>query len=268
MRLSKPKVLLFVAFIIVLFSLLIIPPYLHTMPDLELPIKKAIGFLENSNEPHALLWLDVIYRRFGIEEFADSVQRYDQVLNELPGEQLQLRVFRRIVDHDNPIQQRDLERFFGLDRLVVPALYCDRFGLSDDYVELLENNVNFGEYELTHILLALVWMRDNGCEVPLSDSSISNLYGANAALINSDHVVEDLELEAAAFLYLAEQGGFVQDFFIEQVIAAQNDDGGWSISGDDQEDSGWHPTVLGLLLLLHVEFPSSSYPPILSPISP
>ena len=268
MRLSKQKVLLFAAFVIVLFSLLIIPPYLHTIPDLELPIKKAIGFLELSNEPHALLWLDVIHRRFGIEEFTDSLQLYDQVLNELPGEQLQLHVFRRIVDHDNPIQQRDLERFVGLDRIVVPALYCDRFGLSDDYAELLENNVSFEEYELTHVLLALIWMQDNGCKVPLSDSSIKNLYRANAALINNDSFVEDLELEAAAFLYLAGQGGLVQDFFIERVIAAQNDDGGWCISGDRQDESNWHPTVLGLLLLLHVEFPSDSYPPILSPISP
>jgi hypothetical protein len=268
MRLGKQKVVLFVAFIVALFSLLIVPPYLHTIPDLELPIKKAIGFLELSNEPHALLWLDVIYRRFQIEEFADSLQRYDHILNELPGEQLQLNVFRRIVDYDNPIQQRDLERFAGLDRLVVPALYCDRFGISDDYAELLENNVSFGEYELTHVLLAVIWMQDNGCELPLSDSSIRNIYRANAALINNDSVVDDLELEAAAFLYLAGQGGLVQDFFIERVIAAQNGDGGWNISGDDKEDSGWHPTVLGLLLLLHVEFPLNSYPPILSPLSP
>jgi len=268
MRLGKQKVVLFVAFIVALFSLLIVPPYLHTIPDLELPIKKAIGFLELSNEPHALLWLDVIYRRFQIEEFADSLQRYDHILNELPGEQLQLNVFRRIADYDNPIQQRDLERFVGLDRLVVPALYCDRFGISDDYAKLLENNVSFGEYELTHVLLAVIWMQDNGCELPLSDSSIRNIYRANAALINNDSVVDDLELEAAAFLYLAGQGGLVQDFFIERVIAAQNGDGGWNISGDDKEDSGWHPTVLGLLLLLHVEFPLNSYPPILSPLSP
>lgn len=241
---------------------------MHTIPDLELPIKKAISFLELSNEPHALLWVDVIHRRFGIEDFADSLQRYDQVLNELPGEQLQLHVFRRIADYDNPIQQRDLDRFVGLDSIVVPALYCDRFGISDDYTDLLENNVSFGEYELTHVLLAVIWMQENGCEVPLSDSSIKNLYRANAALINNDSVVEDLELEAAAFLYLAGQEGLVKDFFIERVITAQNDDGGWSISGDSQDNSGWHPTVLGLLLLLHVEFPLNSYPPILSPLSP
>ena len=240
---------------------------MHTIPDLELPIKNVIGFLDLSNEPHALLWLDVIHRRFGIEEFADSLQRYDQVLNELPGEQLQLHVFRRIADYDNPIQQRDLERFVGLDRLVVPALYCDRFGISDDYAELLENNESFGDYELTHVLLAVIWMQDNGCELPLSDSSIKNLYRSNAALINNDSLVEDLELEAAAFLYVAGQGELVDDFFIERVITAQNDDGGWSISGDRQDESNWHPSVLGLLLLLHVEFPSNSYPPTLSPLS-
>jgi hypothetical protein len=81
-------------------------------------------------------------------------------------------------------------------------------------------------------------------------------------------VVNDLELEAAAFLYEAGQGALVDHAFVERVIATQNYDGGWLGSSDKQGDSDWHTTVLALLLLLHVEFPANSYPPMLAPASP
>ena len=269
MNLSKRKVVLLVACIIILlFSLFLLQPVPQPMLDVQPAIANAINFLELTAEPHALLWLDVMHRRFGIPEFADSLQRYDQMLNERLGTQLQLRAFRRIADFDNPMQEKDLGVFVGLDSIVVPALYCDRFGLPSDYAELLKEQTRLGKYELTHVLLACIWISENGCEVPLSDSLINNLYIANAVLINTDPDVEDLELEAAAFLYLAGQSNRVDAAFIERVVDAQNDDGGWSISGDFTEESEWHPTILGLLLLLHIGFPSGSYPSILAPVSP
>ena len=267
MNITKRKVLIVAACIIIaLCSLFLLQPQLHPASDVQIPIANAIKFLVGTDEPHALLWLDVIHRRFGIAEFADSLSRYDQVLTE-QGQSLQLRVFRRIADYNNPLQAEDLEGLVSLDRVIVPALYYDRFGLPDDYSTMLKEKESLGAYELTHVLLAVIWIQDNDCELPLSRGFIENLYHANAALIGNDPVVEDLELEAAAFLYLAGQGKLVDNAFIDRVIAAQNDDGGWSISGDTTEESDWHPTVLGLLLLLHVGFPSDSYPPILAPTS-
>jgi hypothetical protein len=80
-------------------------------------------------------------------------------------------------------------------------------------------------------------------------------------------VVEDIELEAAAFLYLAGQGSRVDNAFVERVIAIQNYDGGWPDTRYNLDDSDWHSTILGLLLLLHVEYPADSYPPVLAPTS-
>jgi hypothetical protein len=77
-------------------------------------------------------------------------------------------------------------------------------------------------------------------------------------------VVTDLEIEAAALLYLAGQGTLVSDAFVQHVIAAQNYDGGWSHSNDVPVGSYWHSSALALILLLHVEFPASSYPPMLA----
>jgi hypothetical protein len=180
-----------------------------------------------------------------------------------------MRLFRRIADHDNPLQAWDLQEVTeDVDRVTILALYCDQLGLSNTgYQLMLEQAISLGDYMLTHALLACIWIRENGCEVPLPDGFIENMYQANAALINDDSVVDDLELEAATFLYFAGQGALVDQCFVDRVVAAQNPDGGWSLSSSTLSDSDWHASVLGLLLLLHVENPSDSYPPMLAPAS-
>ena len=263
----KFRVLLFAFSIIALCSLLVLLPLqLLNTPDLpnEVPtdrnltteITNAVNFLNGSNEPYTLLWLDVIHRRFGITEFADALTRYDQIINTRPIQAPMLRVFRRIADYDNQLHGGDLQTVVvDLDLITVPALYCDRLGLPNDYPEMLDKAANQGGYHLTHVLLAWIWIQENGCEVSLPCHFINDLYRDTVAIIDADPVVDDLELEAAAFLYLAGQGTLVSDSFIERVIAAQNIDGSW---GDKSQS--WHTTILGLLLLLHIEFPADSYP--------
>jgi hypothetical protein len=258
--------------IIAVCSLLAVPLLLRPakQPDaMQRAITSAIDFIEETSDPNALLLLDVMHRRFGIAEFADALQRYDQVVVEGWREAALLRLFRRIADYDNPLQPGDLKAvYIDIDRLTVPALYCDRLGLSPNYTATLDEAVKSGRYLLTHSLLACIWIQENGCEVPMSDGFIEDVYNANAALIGDDPVVDDLELEAAAFLYLAGQGALVDHAFVERVIAVQNYDGGWLPSSDTPGESHWHATLLGLLLLLHVEYASDSYPPMLAPPSP
>jgi hypothetical protein len=230
-----------------------------TQTNYSAPVANAIKFFGQSQEPAAMLWLDVMHRRFGIEEFANSLQRFDQLywLSEKPSV---LILFRRIADYNNPIYEEDLLRVKNsLDIITLPALYCDRLDLPSNYLTVLEEGVNQGGYQLTHVLLAWIWIQENGGELELPDGFIEDMYHANAALINTDSDVTDLELEAAAFLCLAGQGELVDDSFLKLVIASQNIDGGWGSS------MRWHTTVLGLLYLLHVEFPSDAYPTVLAP---
>ena len=77
-------------------------------------------------------------------------------------------------------------------------------------------------------------------------------------------VVNDLTLEAAAFLYLAGQGERINPSFVNRVLASQNNDGGWEKDPNGQDGSYWHSTILGLLFLLHIEAPAESYPPVLA----
>jgi len=237
----------------------------NTPNTLHATVEKAIDFIEDTNEPHALLWLDVMHRRFGITAFANALQRYDLELAHRPDEAPLLRIFRRIADYENQLQTEDLKSVLAeTDGITVPALYCDRIEFPDDYSSKLVNSAAQGGYKLTHVLLALIWTQENNCSVPLPLSYVDQLYLANAALIDDDSVVTDLELEAAAFLYFSGHGSLVDQDFPNRVITAQNGDGGWSLSSKDHGNSYWHSTIVGLLLLLHLEYPAQSYEPTIS----
>ena len=227
---------------------------MQTRHDPHAAVAKAIEFFKASREPDALLWLDVMHRRFGIEEFADALRRYDQVLIEQPEQAPLGRVLRRVADRDNPIQPKDWDSVVHpSDRITVSALYCDKLGLPPSFAEALTNAFSQGGYYLPHVLLASFWIQENGCRLALPREFIDDVYNANAALIHNDPTrVTDLTLEASAFLYLARKGALVDDVFVEHVIASQNSDGGWGEARDRPGHSDWHSSVLGLLLLVHV----------------
>ena len=122
---------------------------------------KAIAFLRDVREPHALLFMGLIYRRFGVEEFADTLQRFDEVLPEHPDQAPVLRVFRRMFDANNPVQPEDWEHVtLQTDRLLIAALYCDRLGLPPVFAEALDRAASQGGYGATHALLAWIWVQE------------------------------------------------------------------------------------------------------------
>ncbi|MEJ2494948.1 MAG: hypothetical protein P8Y79_11550 [Ignavibacteriaceae bacterium] len=227
-------------------------------------IEKAINFFDDSHDPYALLFLDVIYRRFGVLEFKDSSQRFDQELPNNPLIEPTMKVFRRIADNTNQPSSSDFyeaKQQGETNLIVIPALYCDRLGLPSNYPQMLEEATKKGEYYLTHVLLALIWVTENGYGEEIPQDFVEYVYDANTKLINSDDEVYDIELEAAAFLCLAGQSERIKESFVESVIANQNDDGSWK-SPDNIEK--WHSTVLGLILLMHIQYPSNSYPSMLA----
>jgi hypothetical protein len=122
--------------------------------------------------------------------------------------------------------------------------------------------VRAGGYSLTHALLAWVWIQDNRCKLAMPDGFVEEMYRAVAAILaDRPTIVNDLKLEAAAFLCLARQGARVAPGFVRHVVAIQNSDGGWGKLDDADpakpRESSWHSTILALLLLLHVRFPGT-----------
>jgi hypothetical protein len=254
-----------IALCTILAATLLLQPASRTLQQ---AVTNAVNFCKGLREPDALLMIDVMHRRFGIEVFAGALERYDEQVSSHTDDVSMLRIFRRIADYYNPLQEGDLQAVYAeTDRITVPALYCDRLALPPNYPAMLEDASRRGGYMLTHVLLALTWLRENDGDVSLPDGFKQDVFRKNAALINDDNVVTDLELEAAAFLYLMGQDALVNSGFVEKVVAVQNLDGGWRLSSAESDVSNWHPTVLALFFLLHVENPASSYPPMLAPAS-
>lgn len=224
-------------------------------------VANAIDFISRTREPYALLFLDVMHRRFGVEQFADALQRFDEVLAERPNDAPLLRVLRRIADVNNPLSPDDWDHVeIQTDRILVSALYCDRLGLPPSFGDVLERSVRAGGYQATHALLAWIWIQENRCQLTMRDGFAEEMYRTIAAIIDDrPTMINDLKLEAAAFLCLARQGARVDPRFVQRVVAIQNQDGGWGRPDDvdpaKPDQSSWHSTILALLLLLHVEFP-------------
>jgi hypothetical protein len=232
--------------------------------ELEVAINNAITYLEQTNEPFALLMLNVIYRQFGIQEFKDTLQRYDEILSSCSHSIMKL--YRRIADYNNTVDETDFKAIVEQeDTITIPALYADQRSPSSNYPKVLMDAKDRGGYMMTHALLATIWLQENNCNISLPENFIETLYYDTAALTESDLPVTDVALEAAAFLYEAGQGNLVYPDFAENVITTQNPDGGWSLSSDTPSGSNWHPTILALMMLLHVAHPAISHLPMLAP---
>jgi len=223
-------------------------------------IARGVHFLQGVREPHALLFMNILYRRFGIAEFADTLERYDQVIAERPEEAPVLRVLRRIADGNNPIRPDDWDHVnIQTDRLLVTALYCDRVGLPDEFGDALVRAVSQGGYAATHALLAWTWVLENDCPLTLPEGFLEHMFGTVARIIDEDPTsLNDIKLEAGAFLCLARQSPRVDLGFVRRIFAIQNADGGWGKAGETAPDpnvSSWHATILALMIIVHVSFP-------------
>lgn len=225
-------------------------------------IANGIRFVNRTREPYGLWFMGMMYIRFKIPEFADALKRYDEEIAARPKEAPVLRVLRRLLDADNPLQPDDWDHVkIHTDQVLAAALYCDRLGLPEYYAEVLERGIKAGGYHATHVLLAWIWLNDNRCKLAVRDGFVEDMYRANAAILEDrPNMVNDLKLEAAAFLCMARQGRRVDPRFVRHVVSIQRADGGWGkLDTPDPENpdaSSWHSTILALLLLLHVEFPA------------
>jgi len=226
-------------------------------------VANGIKFLNGTREPYCLLFMNLMHRRFGIPEFADALKRYDEEVAVRPKEAPVLRVLRRAGDANNPLRPEDWDHVtIQTDQILATALYCDRLGLPPSFAEVLGRGVKQGGYHATHALLAWTWAEDNRCKLAAPEGFAEEMFRAVAAILEDrPAMLNDLKLEAAAFLCLARQGKRVDAGFVRDVVAIQRADGGWGKLGPpnpaQSEASSWHSTTLALLLLLHVKFPGA-----------
>jgi hypothetical protein len=227
---------------------------------LDSAIARAIAYCVSVRNVAALegvLWY--LHRQFGIAEFSNAPALYDQY-SANAGD----RVYRRIVDHQTVADPADVAALTGVDVITYPALYCDTTAPSAGYAATLTTAEQAGGYELTHTLLALLWLRENSCNAGLAPSFEADVESRVALIPIATELPSDLEIESQAFLHSAARSDLVSPWFVARLLGAQHSDGGWSISGASTDASDWHPTSLALWVLLFARY-SASPVPVLDP---
>lgn len=205
------------------------------------------------SSPFDLLLGDVSARRFQIPELSALWGQYQTALQQDPS--VELRTYARVGDAAAQVSSADFQALQGLDVYTGPALHCRDHALPSGYADLLSNKLAAGGYDTSHVLLALMWIRDAGCENPTDPSFYETALAATAALIDDDHsVTNDLEIEAATFLAYLGEGARVPPEFASAVIANQQPSGTWSELDPDGQPNG-HTTGLALWYLHELLLP-------------
>jgi len=245
------------------------PPPSPSREALQAAAARAAALLASDrwNDPFAFILSDALYRRFAVGTLSASSRRFAEFRTAHP-EVAWIDVFRRLIDPEQKARPEWLDSAAGgvrgLDRLTVLALYCDQAPPPADYTALLEKGRAEGGYALTHAALALIWLRENGCRVVEADFE-KRVIRETAALVRADAAVSDLELEAAAMVARLGEARLLPHRFLEEVIAAQHEDGGWAEDSGKAGPADWHPTLLALWLLLEIEQPGGTIPMIPRP---
>ncbi len=221
--------------------------------SLDHAITRAIKYADGiTNVATLQALLQYVHRRFGVSEFADARALYDRA-SSAPAD----RVFRRIIDRKAVAARADLATLTDTDVMVSAALYCDVIPLPSDYAMVLEKARRAGGYSLTHVLLSLDLLRENGGTDVVAPGYEDSVATDVAALVAPSGSPTDLEIEAEALLYLVGRADMVQPGFADRLVKAQKPDGGFSQTGHVAAASDWHASGLALWVLLSCRYPSA-----------
>lgn len=139
------------------------------------------------------------------------------------------------------------------DDVLLKAIYCDLQGYDNtDFNLLTALPDGQGGYADTHIYLALLFLRANGCfDQSYVNQELDALAQNILVALEEDREFSDLYGERIAFLYWGGYGSQVKGEWIDLILNHQKGDGGW---GDKSDESNPHTTGFALLsLLYHLE---------------
>lgn len=211
--------------------------------------------------PYVALLMDHLRRRFGTEvpPGLDQAARSAAAGGE---NEAQMRVYLRLVDPGVVITQADLDGLTDeVDRITGPALACDQVALPEGYLELLQRAVDLGGYARTHAVLALQWLREQGCIDEAEAAERSNQWaGPLVETIEAERAAGngagDLAIEAMVMLAYAGHADRIQDVWVADVLGAQYHDGSWPHTRAGGDGSP-HTTVLAVWLLSALAAPNA-----------
>lgn len=117
------------------------------------------------------------------------------------------------------------EKEDSINGLLFASMYCRTRALPTDYLERVEKMAQKGGYELTHMYLILIILREKRCKEYLSREKEflqleKSLESKVLALSTQARIVNDLDIEAAAFLSYGNPALTPPDSYLKRVLEA------------------------------------------------
>ncbi len=216
----------------------------------------------------SLVLVMMMQRMFDFDPGFSPLQWFAQLYQEAIAANDQSRLaaldaYRRIFDSTYVPDSSVFSGLEGVDVLTMPALYCQAVPLPENYADLFRSHVEQGGYYLTHALLAYIWIVENECAHSLPPAELEETVRLVLDLVpKTGNELDDLQIEALAFLMTAGRYDLVRADRIDALLASQREDGGWAAHPAIDSSNG-HSTASALWALLYAANFNKVYPPVI-----
>lgn len=209
------------------------------------------------------LILDYLQRKFDLDMKLNAGTSPITIKTNADNYPLEIHFVERIAYPDKLVSAKPRNVLDPMSWVTVYSANCDHTPLPKDFWTKVKQNYSQGGYEMTHILLALSFMKDNGCAVPDQAREIEReVIAAMIQLANDPATNADLRYESIAFIMLAGKYDSVNSEWIQKILSEQRPDGSWSFTLNDGKSND-HATTLALWAILEYKNPNKPYEPLI-----
>lgn len=208
------------------------------------------------------LFLDYLQRKFNLDPSLSATQNPFQVREDPQTYPQEVNFLTRISYPDKIVTVAPRSIVDGPALTNIYSANCDHMALPTNFWPTMEQNYQAGGYSMTHVALALAFMKDNGCQIPPSHADLKpKVIEAMTKLAGTPSTSADLRYEAIAFLGLSDAADHIENKWIEAIATDQKPGGSW-VDGNDVQNSD-HTTILALWALLEYTHPNMPYEPLI-----
>ncbi len=145
---------------------------------------------------------------------------------------------------------------YTTDGLTAISMFCNKYPLPDDFLKVLNERADKGDYQMAHAAMQLANALNLGCLKPgnevekLREKLVKALVAGMSAENASDNG-DDFKYECMAMLYYLGKGSLVTEDHIQFILRNQLPNGGWAgYYNEGRNNANAHSSVLALWVLL------------------
>ena len=141
------------------------------------------------------------------------------------------------------------------NKLIENSIQTNGTLIDEKFLDFLEAQINSGGYQLTHAVIALIWLRENQCIIneKRTKGMINTSINLLLELAKKERYNTDIGIEAMAVLCYSGNYKKIKPFMISEVLKVQKANGSWAHS-PETTITDEHTTILAFWLLLGVEY--------------